>query len=103
VTVDVAYTTGLLTELRKMPKETGWLEFKVNNEKPEDTSTHLSALSNTAALQGKTTGYVVWGVENETHAVKALKANAWWREARAELNALPLGAEKWRGERKVGE
>jgi predicted metal-dependent hydrolase len=26
-----------------------------------------------------------------------------WREARAELNALPLGAEKWRGERKAGD
>jgi predicted metal-dependent hydrolase len=26
-----------------------------------------------------------------------------WREARAELNALPLGAEKWRGERRAGE
>jgi predicted metal-dependent hydrolase len=25
------------------------------------------------------------------------------REARAELNALPLGAEKWRGERRAGE
>ena len=26
-----------------------------------------------------------------------------WREARAELNALPLGAEKWRGDRRAGE
>jgi predicted metal-dependent hydrolase len=26
-----------------------------------------------------------------------------WREARAELNALPLGAEKWRSEPRVGD
>jgi len=63
------YLNGLVTELRKLPAETGWLEFKVNNTKPEDIGEYLSALSNTAALQGKTNGYVIWGVKDGTHEV----------------------------------
>ena len=63
------YLNGLVTELRKLPNETGWVEFKANNSNPEDIGEYLSALSNTAALQGKANGYVVWGVKDATHEV----------------------------------
>jgi predicted HTH transcriptional regulator len=63
------YLNGLITELRKLPNETGWLEFKENNSNPEDIGEYLSALSNTAALQNKTNGYVIWGVKDGTHEV----------------------------------
>ncbi|HTV63209.1 MAG TPA: ATP-binding protein [Verrucomicrobiae bacterium] len=63
------YLNGLVTELRKLPAETGWLEFKENNSNPEDIGEYLSALSNTAALQGKANGYVIWGVRDGTHEV----------------------------------
>ena len=63
------YLTGLVTELRKLPQETGWVEFKENNAHPEDIGEYLSALSNTAALQGKANGYVIWGVKDATHEV----------------------------------
>jgi len=63
------YLNGLVTELRKLPAETGWLEFKVKNSKPEDIGEYLSALSNTAALQGQPHGYIVWGVKETSHEV----------------------------------
>ena len=63
------YLNGLVTELRKLPTETGWVEFKVDNSNPEDIGEYLSALSNTAALQDKTNGYVVWGIRNDNHDV----------------------------------
>jgi predicted HTH transcriptional regulator len=64
---NVDYLSGLITELRKLPAETGWAEFKENNSNPEDIGEYISALSNTAALNGKTNAYVVWGVKDGTH------------------------------------
>jgi predicted HTH transcriptional regulator len=63
------YLNGLVAELRKLPRETGWVEFKENNSNPEDIGEYLSALSNTAALLGKANGYIVWGVRDTTHEV----------------------------------
>lgn len=63
------FWSGLVAELRKLPAETGWLEFKVNNSKPEDIGEYLSALSNAAALHGKANGYVIWGIRDGTHEV----------------------------------
>lgn len=63
------YLAGLITEFRKLPAETGWLEFKENNDGPEEIGEYLSALSNTAALEGKANAYVVWGIRDGTHEV----------------------------------
>ncbi|MGN6543529.1 MAG: ATP-binding protein [Aureliella sp.] len=63
------YLVGLLTELRKLPKEIGWVEFKENNGDAEEIGEYLSALSNSAALEGKANAYVVWGIQDQTHAV----------------------------------
>ena len=62
------YLNGLVTELRKLPTETGWVEFKVGNTNPEEIGEYLSALSNTAAIQGMANGYVIWGVTDVTNA-----------------------------------
>ena len=63
------YLISLLQELRKLPDETEWLEFKHNNAAPQEIGEYLSALANSAALCGKSHAYLVWGIENETHAV----------------------------------
>lgn len=60
---------GILNELRKLPRETEWVEFKRNNTKPDDIGEYLSALANAAALSGKVNAYLVWGVEDDTHEV----------------------------------
>ena len=63
------YLAGLVDELRKLPRETGWVEFKANNATPDDIGQYLSALSNAAAINGKAHAYLVWGIEDETHEV----------------------------------
>ncbi|MGH8479937.1 MAG: ATP-binding protein [Gammaproteobacteria bacterium] len=64
-----AYLVGLVHELRKLPAETQWLEFKQNTADPPEIGEYLSALANSAALCGKAYGYLLWGIENETHAI----------------------------------
>lgn len=66
---DENYLTGLVRELCKLPKETEWVEFKHNNSNPKQIGEYTSALSNAAALNGKAFGYLVWGIEDETHNV----------------------------------
>src|SRR3990172_8806251 len=61
------YLVGLVRELRKLPHETEWVEFKVDNADPQDLGEYLSALANAAALSGKAFAYVVWGVEDTAH------------------------------------
>lgn len=63
------YLLGLIDELRKLPAEAAWVEFKENNSNPEDVGEYLSALSNAAALAGKANGYLVWGIRDGTHEV----------------------------------
>lgn len=63
------FLIGLISELRKQPAETPWLEFKRNNANPEDIGEYISALANMAALAGKANGYAVWGIEDGTHCV----------------------------------
>ncbi len=63
------YLLSLLNELRKLPQETEWVEFKHNNDKPEEIGEYLSALANAAALKGKVHGYLVWGIDNKSHEV----------------------------------
>jgi predicted HTH transcriptional regulator len=58
-----------LDKLLRLDSETEWVEFKRNNEKPEEIGEYISAISNGAALHGKKSGYVVWGVESGTHKV----------------------------------
>lgn len=62
---DTQYLRGLLRELLASG-EAEWVEFKVDNDKPALIGEYISALANTAALVGKTHGYVVWGVQDET-------------------------------------
>jgi ATP-dependent DNA helicase RecG len=66
---DNAYLVGLVGELCSLPRETEWLEFKGNNSNPQEIGEYISALANSAALNGKASGYLIWGIENETHEI----------------------------------
>jgi ATP-dependent DNA helicase RecG len=57
----------LLKDLQAWPKENEWVEFKLDNSKPEDIGEYLSALSNSACYHTMPYGYLVFGIENETH------------------------------------
>lgn len=65
----IGYLSSLLSELCKLPAESEWVEFKENKWTPEEIGEYLSALSNSAALNGKANGYVVWGIKDATHEI----------------------------------
>jgi ATP-dependent DNA helicase RecG len=60
---------ALIDSLREEPHETEWLEFKCNNKQPELIGKYLSALSNSACIENKKYGYLLLGIDDETHAV----------------------------------
>ena len=65
----------LIEELRALPKETEWVEFKKNYYDPQLIGEYISALSNSACLENKEYGYLVFGIENETHALVGTSFN----------------------------
>lgn len=62
-----------IDELRKLPAETEWVEFKLNHQPPEKIGEYISALANSACLHQRGEAYLVFGIENETHKVKGTK------------------------------
>ncbi len=60
---------ALIDDLRALPAETDWVEFKHENTDPEGMGRRVAALSNAARIEGKDTAYMVWGVEDGTHRV----------------------------------
>ena len=44
------YLNSLLETIVELPSETEWVEFKENNENPQEFGEYLSAISNSAAL-----------------------------------------------------
>lgn len=63
------YLTGLVRELCNFVGEVEWVEFKRSKVDPQEVGEYISALSNAAALNGKAHGYVLWGIDNETHDI----------------------------------
>jgi ATP-dependent DNA helicase RecG len=74
--MDNAQIVALVDRLRGEPAEVEWLEFKETQVQPAtEFGEYLSALSNGAALARKPHGYLVLGVEDETHAVTGTRYN----------------------------
>ena len=67
---DIDYLNGLVHELCNLPTETEWVEFKVNNQNPQEIGKNISALANSAALNGKAYAYMIWGIEDLSHRIK---------------------------------
>ena len=59
----------LIQELRRLPSETEYVEFKTNNANPEQIGRDISALANSAARLERRFAYKVWGIDDATHAV----------------------------------
>ncbi|PKV78293.1 ATP-binding protein [Nocardia fluminea] len=66
MTPDVSRLVG---QLASQPSEAEWLEFKQNLSDGEQIGQYISALSNAAALNEVPRAYLVWGVEDGTHAI----------------------------------
>lgn len=67
--------SNLIDELRFLPKETEWVEFKVGNTNNVTLGENISALSNSATLHGKEKAYVVFGIHDDTHEVVGTSFN----------------------------
>lgn len=81
---DVALIDQLLAE----PAEAAWLEFKGNNSEPDMIGKRCSALANAARIDGRDIAYLVWGIENDTHAVVGTEFNPDTKKAGNQV--LPL-------------
>ena len=64
-----ARDSALIDQLRAEAAETPWLEFKSNNTDPEMIGKRCSALANSARIEGRDMAYMVWGIEDESHAI----------------------------------
>ena len=60
---------ALIDDLRALPSETSWVEFKANNTDPDMVGKRCSALANAARIDGHDVAYMLWGIEDETHEV----------------------------------
>lgn len=60
---------ALVDELRALPAETPWFEFKGSNSDPEMIGKRCAALSNAARIEGQDLAYMIWGVQDGSHAV----------------------------------
>jgi predicted HTH transcriptional regulator len=89
-----------------------WLEFKCDNDNPQDMGEYISALANAAALEGKSNAYMLWGVDNQSREIVGTA----FRPASAKKGNQPLESwllqllqprihfhfeEVWPGERRV--
>lgn len=60
----------IIRNLLSLPKECEWAEFKLNFHGEEELGQNISALSNGACLQGKSFGYILYGVDDTTISIK---------------------------------
>jgi len=65
----------LLKELQGLSKESDIVEFKVNNSNPQEIGEYISALANSACWEDKPFGFLVFGVENDTHRLVGTSFN----------------------------
>ena len=59
----------LLKKLISLPKENEWVEFKHNYHGEEEIGERISAIANSACLDNRECGYLVFGVDNDTHNI----------------------------------
>jgi len=61
----------LVDELRALPKENEWVEFKTGNATTnEKVGQYISAISNAACIYNQPFGCLVFGVDDDTHELK---------------------------------
>ncbi len=65
----IEYYQELVRSLAALPTEVEWAEFKVNNKDPERIAKYISALSNVVTLCDRVYGYIVWGIQDDTHEI----------------------------------
>lgn len=84
---------ALIDRLRSLPTETEWVEFKRNRHEPQELGEYLSALANAACLANQPRGYLLFGVDDTTHAVVGTGFDPYAAKGKGNQDLLPwLGA-----------
>lgn len=84
---------ALIDRLRALPTETEWFEFKRNHCEPQALGQYLSALANAACLASRARGYLVFGIDNDTHDVVGTHFDPYAIKGKGNQDLLPwLGA-----------
>ena len=67
----------IINRCRSLGDETEWFEYKQGDavDNADDIGEYISALSNGAAMQGESFGYLIWGIDNDTHKYTNTKFN----------------------------
>lgn len=79
----------LVDRLRSLPTETEWCEFKRNHLDPQQLGEYLSALANSACLANQPRGYLVFGIDDASHAVIGTTFDAFAVKAKGNQDLLP--------------
>ena len=80
---------ALIDRLRALPTETEWFEFKRNHCEPEALGEYLSALANAACLASQARGYLVFGIDNDTHDVVGTHFDPYAIKGKGNQDLLP--------------
>lgn len=80
---------ALVDRLRAHPAEPEWLEFKRNRHEPQAIGEYLSALANAACLANQPRGYLVFGIDDETHAVVGTRFDPYATKGKGNQDLLP--------------
>ena len=67
--------TALINQLRILPEETEYVEFKENYSEPEKEGKDICALANSAAYHDVRAAYKVWGIRDTGHEVTGTTFN----------------------------
>lgn len=79
----------LIDRLRVLSAETEWLEYKRNRYEPKDIGEYLSALANGACIAGQPRGYLVFGIDDETHEVVGTTFDPYAVKGKGNQDLLP--------------
>ena len=79
----------LIDRLRSLPAETEWLEFKRGRCSPAQLGEYLSALANSACLTRQRLGYLVFGIDDETHRVVGTEFDPYRTKVKGNQDLLP--------------
>lgn len=80
---------ALVDRLRALPSETEWLEFKRNRHEPQSIGEYLSALANAACLANQPRGYLMFGIDNDTHSVVGTGFDPYATKGKGNQDLLP--------------
>ncbi|MBR5332034.1 MAG: putative DNA binding domain-containing protein [Muribaculaceae bacterium] len=59
----------LLKQLVALPKENEWVEFKHNFHTEDEIGERISAIANSACIDNRAYGYLIFGVDDESHEI----------------------------------